>query len=68
MTKLQARQQRPLKLSMQKGGDMKKITLQIKVFILLILFILPCNAIAAEKFTPAGSKQGPEIFVQMGYY
>ena len=53
---------------MQKGGDMKKITLQIKVFILLILFILPCNAIAAEKFTPAGSKQGPEIFVQMGYY
>lgn len=37
---------------------MKQITLQIKVFILLILFILPCNAIASEK---------PEIFVQRGH-
>ena len=44
---------------------MKQITLQIKVFILLILFIMPCNAIASEKLAPAGSKQGPEIFVQM---
>lgn len=46
---------------------MKQIILQIKVFILLILFILPCNTIASEKLAPAGSKQGPEIFVQTGH-
>ena len=43
---------------------MKQTAFKIKFFILLILFILPCNAIASEKFTPAGSKQGPEIFAQ----
>ena len=35
---------------------MKQITLQIKVIILLIFFILPCNTSASEK---------PEIFVQL---
>ena len=44
---------------------MKQTTLSIKIFIFLIFFIPPCNALAAEKPAPAGSKQGPEIFVQM---
>ena len=46
---------------------MKKIAFSIKALVILILFILPCVSIAAEKLAPAGSKQGPEIFVQMGH-
>lgn len=34
---------------------MRQTALRIKVFIISVLFILPCNAIASEK---------PEIFVQ----
>lgn len=37
-----------------------------KIFISLFLFTFFLTpAIAAEKFTPAGSKQGPKIFVQL---
>ncbi len=35
--------------------------------IIAILSISSTPAFAAEKFTPAGSKQGPEIFVQTGH-
>lgn len=41
-----------------------------KTILLLALFmtVFACGyASASEKFTPAGSKQGPEIFVQLGY-
>ena len=46
---------------------MYKISLVKKVFIslfLLVLFSKPTAA--AEKLAPAGSNQGPEIFVQLG--
>ncbi len=33
--------------------------------VIAILSISPVSVSAAEKFTPAGSKQGPEIFVGM---
>ncbi len=41
--------------------------LAVWVGVMAILSITPGSASASEKFTPAGSKQGPEIFVQMGH-
>ncbi len=40
-----------------------------KLFLGFLLIFLASfsTASAAEKFTPAGSKHGPKIFVQMGH-
>ena len=35
--------------------------------IIFMLFISSASAFASEKLAPAGSKQGPEIFVQLGH-
>ena len=48
--------------------DMKSYRFIILCSIIAIANICLSLAIAAEKLAPAGSKQGPEIFVQMGYY
>lgn len=53
------------------GGDMLSFKsllrfLSVWLGLIPILSISPVSVSASEKFTPAGSKQGPEIFVQLG--
>ena len=40
--------------------------LSVFLGIIFILSISSASALASEKLAPAGSKQGPEIFVQLG--
>lgn len=46
---------------------MRRNVFVLKVAIIFFVIALFSTAFAAEKFTPAGSKQGPEVFVQMGH-
>jgi len=40
----------------------------ILLLLALFMIVFACGyTSAAEKFTPSGSKQGPKIFVQLGY-
>jgi len=40
--------------------------IMLRILIYVLLLLIPKSAFASEKLASAGSKQGPEIFVQMG--